>query len=1104
MEKPEWQDQDAVGLNKVEPHVSVIPFAGREAALVKDERLSPFYFSLNGQWKFRWTLGVDNRPVDFYRPGYSVEDWDEIKVPSNWETQGYGCPVYLNVKYEFGEMNRLGLYPHLVPLALREEADTNLGRLGLHPPLVPVELNEVGSYRRKFTLPEGWKDKRVVLHFGGVKTFFYVWLNGQLLGYNQDSKTPAEWDISSFLNEGENVLALEVYRWSAGSYLECQDYWRISGIERDVYLYATPKTYIADYTLHSSLDNRRYRDGIFGLDVRIGGASPEGRLGISLVDGEGSEVFSAVKKVDETTVSLPERRIREVNPWSAESPFLYTLILTLEDGDGKTTEILSSRVGFRTSEVRNGLYMINGRPVLIKGVNRHEHDMFEGRAVSRELMRRDIELMKLHNINTVRTSHYPDDEYWYELCDQYGLYVIDEANIECHGMARTTPGSRPRDGVKSLSKDIQWLIPFTDRTRRMYERDKNHPSVMIWSLGNESGNGIVTEKTYELLKELDKTRPVQYENAYEDYNTDIYCPMYTPVEQILEYVGERKERPLILCEYAHAMGNSVGGLTDYVEAFESHDQLQGGCIWDWVDQTFYRKDEEGRWYWAYGGDFGPANVPSDNNFLANGLISADRTPHPHLKEVKKLYQYIKTRAVDAPRGRFLVKNWHDFTDLNEFRLLWQMVADNGETIAEGTMDGIDLAPGAEKEIALPLGELNIPEGAKEYYINIGWCPLEDKPLIPAGHEVAYDQFVVKTGFPATVPFRETGGEMLITLVTASGKESEYRNGQDLPDDLEKILLRSGSSEYILDARTGYLAMIRKDGQPLLHSVTRTGYRREPELNGRWLWQVRFPFSYSFYRAFLDNDRLGRERGNRHDPWKELGLDCLVPEVENLDISRPEEGTAQTVRFDIRLKNRTGINIASITARYHAAVANGLTISSEITLHEIPQVGDRLSYPRIGVRLLLPGSYSKVSYLGKDLETYVDRNSCGKIGLYNTTPADMFHFYVRPQESGNRMGTRWAALYNDKGEGLFLTAGMPSGFNALPYAEQLLDAAGHINELREADFVTVNMDYLQMGVGNPNIEAEEYNIRPQTVRYEMSIVPIDGAGLATFNRLYQQF
>ena len=797
-QQPEWQSQYAIGLNKLNPHTYVWPYADASAVQQGKYEQSPYYQSLNGKWKFNWVKNPDNRPKDFYRPEFYTGGWADINVPGNWERQGYGTAIYVNETYEF---------------------DDKMFQFKKNPPLVPYKENEVGSYRRTFTIPADWKERRVVLCCEGVISFYYAWVNGKFIGYNQGSKTPAEWDITDKLQEGENTIALEVYRWSAGAYLECQDMWRLSGIERNVYLYSTPKQYIADYKVTSTLEKEQYKKGIFGLDVTVAGpsATAGNSIAYELKDAAGKTVLKEAIDIKSRGLSnfipFDEKTLADVKPWSAEHPNLYTLILELKDAKGIVTEVTGCEIGFRTSEIKDGRFCINGVPVLVKGTNRHEHSQL-GRTVSKELMEQDIKLMKQHNINTVRNSHYPTDSYWYTLCDRYGLYMIDEANIESHGMGY---------GPASLAKDSTWLSAHMDRTQRMYERSKNHPAIVIWSLGNEAGNGINFERTYDWLKSVEKNRPVQFERAEENYNTDIYCRMYQSVDEIKAYVAKKDiYRPFILCEYAHAMGNSVGGLKEYWDIFESEPMAQGGCIWDWVDQGFRELDKNGKWYWAYGGDFGPKDIPSFGNFCGNGLVGADREPHPHLLEVKKIYQNIKATLLDKKNLTVRVKNWFDFSNLNEYILHWNVTGDNGKVIAEGTKE-IGCEPHATVDINI--GAVKLPSDVGEAYLNLSWTRKTASPMVAADWEVAYDQFVLPTSNRAA--YRPT---------------------------------KAGQTTFTVDEKTGALRSLCLDGEELLAT----------------------PVTLSLFRPATDNDN--RDRNGAH-LWRKAGLNELTQQVVSLKESK---------------------------------------------------------------------------------------------------------------------------------------------------------------------------------------------------------------------------
>ncbi len=1000
---PEWQSQYAVGLNKLAPHTYVWPYANAsDIEKPGGYEQSPYYMSLNGKWKFHWVKNPDNRPKDFYQPSYYTGGWADINVPGNWERQGYGTAIYVNETYEF---------------------DDKMFNFKKNPPLVPHAENEVGSYRRTFKVPADWKGRRVVLCCEGVISFYYVWVNGKLLGYNQGSKTAAEWDITEVLTEGENVVALEVYRWSSGAYLECQDMWRLSGIERDVYLYSTPKQYIADYKLNVSLDKETYKDGLFGLEVTVEGpSSTASSITYTLKDTFGKAVLKDAINIKSRGLSnfiaFEEKKIPNVKPWSAEYPNLYTLVLELKDAQGKVTELTGCEVGFRTSEIKNGRFCINGVPVLVKGTNRHEHSQL-GRTVSKELMELDIKLMKEHNINLVRNSHYPTHPYWYQLCDRYGLYMIDEANIESHGMGY---------GPASLAKDSTWLTAHMDRTHRMYERSKNHPAIVIWSLGNEAGNGINFERTYDWLKSVDKTRPVQYERAEQNYNTDIYCRMYRSVDEIKAYVAKKDiYRPFILCEYLHAMGNSCGGLKDYWDVFENEPMAQGGNVWDWVDQSFREIDKNGKWYWTYGGDYGPEGIPSFGNFCCNGLVNADRQPHPHLLEVKKVYQNIKATLLSPKNMKLRIKNWYDFSNLNEYELHWNVTADNGEKIAEGTKV-LDCEPHATIDVSL--GNVLLPKTVREAYLNISWTRREASPMIAEDWEVAYDQFVI----------------------AGNKNYTGYR-----PQ-------KAGETTFTVDKETGALTSLVLDGKELLAT----------------------PITLSLFRPATDNDNRDK---NGARLWRKVGLDNLTQKVTSL-----KEGK-NTTTAAIELLNAKGQKVGTADFIYTLDKNGALKIRTTFQ----PDTAIVKSMARLGLTFRVADTYDQVSYLGRgDNETYADRGQSGKIGLYQTTPERMFHYYVTPQSTGNRTDVRWTKFTDRSGEGIFVDSNRPFQFSIVPFSDVLLEKARHINELERDGLVTVHLDAEQAGVGTatcgPGV-LPQYLVPLKKQSFEFTLYPVKPAGQA---------
>ena len=725
--KPYWQDVQVVAVNKEYPRSSFMTYDNREDALSGKFERSKFYRLLNGTWKFYFVDSYKDLPDNITDPSVSTDSWYDIQVPGNWEVQGHGVAIYTNHGYEFKARNP-------------------------QPPILP-EATPVGVYRRDIDIPADWDGRDIYLHLAGAKSGVYVYINGKEVGYSEDSKNPAEFLINPYVKPGKNVLTLKIFRWSTGSYLECQDFWRISGIERDVYIYSQPKVAIRDFRVTSTLDDT-YKNGIFKLamDIRNNTSQPSKDyvIGYKVLDPKTDKVIAAFEMntaigANQTIPLFEEVKIEvpNVKTWTSEHPNLYKLLMYIKDGD-KFTEIVPFNVGFRRIEIKpieqkaaNGkpyvCLFINGQPLKLKGVNIHEHNPATGHYVTEELMRRDFELMKQHNLNSVRLCHYPQDRRFYELCDEYGLYVYDEANIESHGMYYDL-----RKGG-SLGNNPEWLKPHMDRTINMFERNKNYPSVTFWSLGNEAGNGYNFYQTYLWVKEADKNimaRPVNYERAQWEWNSDMYVPQY-PGASWLENTGKNgSDRPVAPSEYAHAMGNSTGNLWGQWQAIYKYPNLQGGYIWDWVDQGLLQKDKNGREYWAYGGDFG-VNAPSDGNFLCNGLVNPDRGPHPAMAEVKYVHQNVGFEAIDAASGKFRITNRFYFTNLKKYQIHYSVLSNN-KTIKSGKVS-LDIAPQASKEFTVPVNGLKSQPGT-EYFVNFSVTTVEPEPLIPAGYEIAYDQF----------------------------------------------------------------------------------------------------------------------------------------------------------------------------------------------------------------------------------------------------------------------------------------------------------------------------------------------------------------------------
>ncbi len=980
----DWENPQIVGINRQAPHVRSVPAADPAAALSGPFDSSLWCASLNGAWKFNYVSRPDLRPADFYREDFDISAWSTIQVPGNWELQGWGIPIYVNIPYEFRK----------------------------NPPYIQPDYNPVGSYRRQFELPEAWSGRQVYVVFEGVKSAFYLWVNGQKVGFSKGSMTPAEFDLTAFLRPGRNDLAVEVYRWSDGSYLECQDMWRFGGIYRDVYLYSTPKLHLRDWQVHTDLDSK-YRDATLRVEMELRNSSSEaiasGPVELSLLDAKGQAVCRFAVAVGKPVPAGESVRLTASAPvknpakWSAEAPNLYSLVLELKDEKGAPSEAFCTRVGFRSVQIKDGQLLVNGQPVLIKGVDRHEHDPDRGRAISRDWMLEDVRLMKQFNVNTVRTSHYPNNQTWYDLCDQYGIYVIDEANIESHGM-----GYEPDS---TLGNNPLWTKAHLDRTERMVERDKNHPSIVIWSLGNEAGNGVCFYATYDWVKQRDPGRPVHYERAEYERNTDIIGLMYSSLETLEQYAQKPQTRPFIMCEYAHAMGNSTGNLQDYWDVIERYPLLQGGCIWDWVDQGLRRFDSQGRQFWAYGGDFG--DYPTDGNFCCNGLVSPDRQPHPGLYEVKKVYQNIKVRPVDLAKGKVEITNANFFIPLDYVTARWEVLED-GKTVQSGELPALKLAPRTSGQYTVPFKAPAKPAG-HEYCLNLRFLRREAAPLVPAGFEVAAEQLSLPLGgaergvpYPGEGP---AGG----SLVTRRSADSLIVSGPDF--------------RVVFDTTSGLISAWKIGFQNLL-------------LGGP---------APDFWRAYTDNDK-GNEMPVRLGLWRKANEILQLRSFEAVQ----ENDSCMTVRSVLYLP--------AVQADYRLEYRLGASGQIEVKVRFTPS-RELVELPRFGMRMVIPGDFENIEWYGRGpQENYQDRCSGAFLGVYSGTVAGQFAQYVRPQENGYKTDVRWLKLSNGKGGGL-IVEGLPAVcFEASHFTAQDLERADHPSDLRPRQEIYLNVDYKQMGVG----------------------------------------
>lgn len=1048
---PELEDPKITGVNNLPPKASAVSFPDAKTLQENKGTQSPTSKLLNGNWKFNWSKNPNERPVDFYKPGYDVSSWKEIPVPADWQMHGYDIPIYTNITYPFvaeppvkplKDSNK----PDMVPVPAAEDGQPQKieypNASNPIPPYIPKQYNPVGSYLHNFAIPAEWKDKRIVLHFGGVNSAAYYWLNGEKLGYSEDSKTPVEFDITAKMKDGENTLAVEVYRWSDGSYLEDQDFFRLSGIERDVYVYATPRVHIRDFFVQTDLTNN-YTDAVLSVSVELsnyfnGYQSGDYTLELQLKDKNNKVVASEKSKAAlnlkaSATVNF-ESELTNPAKWTAETPNLYQLVLVLKDKTGKEIEAKGCKVGFREVEIINGQLCVNGKPIYLKGVNRHEHDETTGHVISEEGMLKDIELMKQFNVNAVRTCHYPDHPRWYELCDEYGIYLVDEANIESHGM-----GYNPE---RTLGNKPEWLEAHMDRTIRMVERDKNHPSIIVWSLGNEAGNGSNFYATYDWIKQRDKTRPVQYERAGLERNTDIFCPMYMRAAHMEEYAKKHTDRPLIQCEYAHAMGNSVGDFQDYWNVIERYPVLQGGFIWDWVDQGIAQYDEKGNKYWAYGGDFGPADILSDNNFCANGVVSPDRRPHPKLYEVKKVYQNIKFKCINASEGKFQINNGFGFTNLDKFDFTYT-IEENGVPVRTEKLAAVAAQPGESKIITIDLSNLNLKPGC-EYFITLRAMQRAAENMIAAGHIVAYEQFMIGSG--STVVATQKTASPLTYNKTASG------------------ISISGNSFTAAFDTLGRLHSYVSDSKELMKSAL-------------------IP---NFWRAPNDND-YGNGMPNRCKVWKEAADNLKLMRVE---VSQPAADIVEVVTlYDIPTVKGTWEARYLVQSDGSIKVTN-MFITSERNLPEIP---------RMGMRMRVVPELNNMAYLGRGpWENYIDRNTSALVSLYTGKVNEQTSLYVRPQENNYHTDIRWFKLTDDSGKGLMVSGFPTFGTSALNNAMEDFDDGEkkdqrHITDIVPRDFVEWCIDYKQMGVGGDDSwgarPLPKYQILPGEYHYEFVIQPV---------------
>jgi beta-galactosidase len=1032
----EWENPLKIDRNKLEGRSDFVLFESASKALGQKRESSSLYKSLNGKWKFNLVKHPSQRPVDFYKVNLEDDAWNEITVPSNWELEGYDIPIYTNVVYPFPKNPPHIGYPS-------EKKASNGEVLNLNTKEGEEEIyNPVGSYRKTFTVPETWTDKEVILHFGSISGYARIFVNGNEVGMTKAAKTPAEFNITSALRKGENLLAVQVFRWHDGSYLEDQDFWRLSGIERDVHLQALPKTTLWDYFIKSGLTNN-YKDGNLVVDVKLQefdkGGTVKPQVKFTLLDAGGREIYSETKQVSKHQKEVQLKKIiPSVEKWSAEYPHLYTYTITLLDKKGEEVVALAGRTGFREIEIKNAQLMINGEPLTLKGVNLHEHHPVKGHVPDHQINVKDIELMQKNNINAIRMSHYPHDTGIYDLADEYGMYVVDEANIETHGMGAEHQGGFDKTVHPAFLEE--WAPAHLDRMKRMVEFNKNHPSIIIWSLGNESGNGPVFFDGYDWIKERDTTRPVQFEQAGQERNTDIVAPMYPGLDYMRSYAAdESKTRPFIMCEYSHAMGNSSGNFQEYWDIIQSSDHMQGGFIWDWVDQGLQAETEDGRKFWAYGGDLGGGHLYNDGNFNANGLVSADRTPHPALHEVKKVHQNIK---FEKQENAIRIKNDFNFTNLNEFDFQWELLGD-GEVVKTGKFNA-EVAPNDSKEVKIELPEA----GDKENFLNIYAYSKNARALVPAGHEVAREQF------------RLSKNDFFESEDITSGQLQIKRDGK-------KMAFSTAMVEGVFNTGTGNFEIYKLKG-----------------LNKAPISQFPEPF---FWRAPTDND-YGNRMPERLKAWKEATYNS---EVTNVEMGKKTKaGQPITVTYHL-----AGVDVPFLV---NYLIENNGNIQVTATLNsekDLPEI------PRFGMRMILEGNFEHLEYYGRGpWENYSDRNTSAFLGIHKDKVANQFTWeYIRPQEAGYKTDVRWVSLKDNSGSGIKITGGQPLGFSALNISTENLDAGErktgrHPVDLEVQDKVFLHIDYKQRGLGGDNswgaFPHEPYRLENDSYEYSFSISLIE--------------
>lgn len=1007
-----WENPEVFRINNEPAHASLLPYTNMASALTFNRASSDLYQSLNGTWKFRYVKNPLETPSDFYSTSLNDASWDNIEVPGNWQVAGkYDPPVFSNIKHPFK----------------------------VDPPRVPHDYNPTGLYRTRFSIPAAWKGKQVFIHFAGIQSSGTVYLNGKQLGYSEDGMTPSEYNITEFIKPGENILAVQVINWSDGSYLEDQDFWRLSGIYRDVFLFATPVQHIRDFQVITDLDNQ-YQDASLNvkMNIRNYSASLTKNLAVKLMlsDAGSHQIFEKKLKVNDIAAGKEillafDQDVKNPLKWSAENPNLYVLTMELMSPSGQTLEVICTRIGFREVQIRNGQLLINGKAVDIKGVNRHEFDMYRGRAVTHETMVRDIILMKRNNINAVRTCHYPNNPEWYSLCDEYGLYVMDEANIESHELWA--------DRKYYIAEKPEWKAAWVDRGISMAQRDKNHPCIFSWSMGNETGWGANFDAMYAAIKNLDPTRPIHYESKTPAYSNvlsryDIISTMYPSLQNIVWLMKQDSTRPVIICEYAHSMGNSLGDFKNYWDLFYKYPRLQGGFTWDWVDQGLRSKDESGREYWNIVNYIDGANAN-------DGLINPDRIPQPEIHEFKKIVQNIRVKNISGIKGDIRIYNLFFFTTLEDIEMDWKLLRD-GVPVQSGLIDQLKVNPQDSMDFSIPLNKELIQGG--EYYLNLDFRLKQSQPYAEKGFEIANEQFELKTPGVISQPSSPISGNALKLekgdTITLSGKDFSIQ----------------------IDSKTGAIFSYISRGSKILSE----------------------PLLPCFWRVPTDNDE-GGGGFSFASRWRKAGLDNFTVKVNSVNINPQKDGSV-----DIEILSTLTFTTGSMnmTSDYMFNTDGSIDVKMDLSLAD--------SFPplaRVGMQFVMPSAYNHITWYGRGpFESYQDRKVSANVGIYSGSVAEQHFAYVMPQENGNKTDVRWIRVFDNAETGLQITGAQPMEINVQDYSLSALNNSKKSHTLVRGDQTYVHVDLKQMGLGgddswSPRVH-EEYQLKEKNYHFGFHLNP----------------